>query len=80
MRPFTVWVDCFSDRKKLLKFEAEGWKFTKTIYSNSESLEQFLAAEWFFDLFLAVSNISNKLEQLEFILDKNCDLETGRKS
>ena len=39
-----------SDREKLLKFEAEGWKFaiTRTIYSNSESSEQFLVTECFF--------------------------------
>ena len=40
-----------SDREKLLKFDAEGQEFakkiliTRTIYSNSESSEQFLVTE-----------------------------------
>ena len=56
--------NCFSDREKLLKFEAEGQEFAKvlryllrTIYLNSESSEQFLVTESLFDLFLEVSPI-----------------------
>ena len=65
----------FSHQEKLLKFEAEGQVFeiTRTIYSNIESSEQVLFTEC---LFL----ISNELEQLEFKLEKNWDLETCRKS
>ena len=42
---------CFSDRGKLLEFEAEGQEFVKffrllrTIYSNSEMSEQFLVTD-----------------------------------
>ena len=45
--------NCSSDREKLLKFEAEGQEFgkileiTRTIYSNSETSEQFLVTECF---------------------------------
>ena len=46
-----------SDREKLLKFEAEGREFHRTIYSNSESSEQFLVIDCFFNLFLEVSHI-----------------------
>ena len=58
----TVRKNCSSDREKLLKFEAEGWEFqnfeiTRTIYSNSESSEQFLVTECFFNLFIEVSHI-----------------------
>ena len=47
--------NCSSDREKILKFEAEGREFaknfeiTRTIYSNSESSEQFLVTECFFN-------------------------------
>ena len=34
----TVWKNCSSDREKLLKFEAEGWEFSKFL----RSLEQFI--------------------------------------
>ena len=34
----TVRKNCFSDREKLLKFEAEGWEFAKFL----RSLEQFI--------------------------------------
>ena len=50
--------NCSSDREKLLKFEAEGQEFgkileiTRTIYSNSETSEQFLVTECFINLFL----------------------------
>ena len=56
-------------------FEAEGREFaklfeiTRTIYSSSERLEQFLVTECFLTCswrFL----ISNKLEQLKFKLEK----------
>jgi hypothetical protein len=50
--------------KKTLKLEAEGQEFAKnlrslnrTIYSNSESSEQFLVTEWFFNFFLEVFHI-----------------------
>ena len=36
--PFTVWINCSSDREKLLKFEAEGQEFAKWM----RSLEQFI--------------------------------------
>jgi hypothetical protein len=64
-----------SDPEKLLKFEAEGREFakfleiTRTIYSNSERSEQVLVTECFLTCpwrFLR----SNKLEQLEFKLEK----------
>ena len=54
---------CSSDGEKLFKFEAEGREFakifeiTRTIYSNSERSEQFLVTEYFFNLFLEVSQI-----------------------
>ena len=46
----TVRKNYSSDREKLLKFEAEGWiiDITRTIYSNSESSEQFMVTECFF--------------------------------
>ena len=61
--------NCFSDREKLLKFEAEGRESaknlrsleppkTRTIYSNSERSEQFLLTGCFFTLFLEASHIS----------------------
>ena len=66
--------NCSNDREKLMKFEAEGREFanffTRTIYSNSERSEQFSVTECFLTYswrFL----ISNKLEQLEFKLEKN---------
>ena len=53
---------CSSDRQKLLKFEAAGREFPKflrsleyVIYSNSERSEQFMVTEYFFNLFLEVS-------------------------
>ena len=69
---------CSSDQEKLLKLEAEGREFAKffrsldrTIYSNSERSEQILVTECFFNFFLEVSQIYNKLEQLEFKLENN---------
>ena len=47
----------------------EKLEITRSIYSNSERSEQFLVTECFFNLFLEVF-IPNKLEQLEFILEK----------
>ena len=44
----------------------KNFEITRTIYSNSERSEQFLVTECFFNLFLR----SNKLEQLEFKLEK----------
>ena len=53
--------NCSSDREKLLKFEAEGQEFLRslyrTIYSNSERSEQFLVTDCFFNLFLEVSHV-----------------------
>ena len=68
---------CSSDREKLLKFENEGREFakkiefTRTIYSNSavKGLNYF----WLQNAFLTCSLrflIGNKLQQLEFILEK----------
>ena len=60
----TVRKNCSSDREKLLKFEAECREFAyflrplnRTIYQNSESSEQILVTECFFNLFLEVSHI-----------------------
>ena len=58
--PWTVWINCSSDRKKLWnsRLKAENlqiFEITKTTYSNSWSLEQFLVTECFFNLFLEVS-------------------------
>ena len=68
--------NCSSDPEKLLKFEAEGREYAKFLrtleqFVQTESSEQFLITEWFFNLtcswrFL----IPNKLEQLEFKLEK----------
>ena len=66
--------NCSSDREKLLKFEAEGREFAKFLrsleqfYSNSERSEQVLVAECFFCSWRFLR--SNKLEQLEFKLEK----------
>ena len=66
---------CSSDREKLLKFEAEGREFSKFL----RSLEQFIQTMkgqnnfWYTECFLTCSwsfFISNKLEQLEFKLEK----------
>ena len=68
--------NCSSDREKLLKFEAEGREFEIFL----RSLEQFIQTMkcqnnfWQQNAFLTCSErflISNKLEQLEFILEKN---------
>ena len=74
----TVRENCSSDWEKLLKFKAGGWEFAKilrshrTICLNSERSEQFLVTECFF--------WSNRLEQLEFKLEKKYwDLETCKK-
>ena len=54
--------NCSSDREKLLKFEAQGQEFAKsmrslrTIDSNSERSEQFSVTELFSNLFLEVSH------------------------
>ena len=63
----TVRKNCSSDWEKLLKFKAEGKDFAKFL----NSLEQFIqtVSEWF----LTCSErffISNKLEQLDFKLEK----------
>ena len=67
--------NCFSDREKLLKFEAEGREFAKIL----RSLEQFIQTVkgqnnfWLQNVFLTCSwrlLISNRLEQLEFKLEK----------
>ena len=70
-------------RKKLFQwsrktFEIRGWRprickiseITRTIYSNSERSEQFLVTECFFNFCSWRFLISNKLEQLEFKLEK----------
>ena len=62
--------NCFSGRKKLLKFEADGQEFAKILRSLEQSIqtEQFLVIECFLTwrLFL----ISSRLEQLEFKFEK----------
>ena len=63
---------CSSDGEKNLKFETEGREFVKILRSLEQFVqtvtrsEQFLVTEYFFDLFLRY----NKLEQLEFKLEK----------
>jgi hypothetical protein len=66
---------CSSDRGKLLKFEAKGREFSK----NLRSLEQFIQTVkgqnnfWLQNVFFTCYwrfLIFNKLEQLEFILEK----------
>ena len=66
---------CSSDREKLLKFETEGREFAKIL----RSLEQFIQTVkgqnnfWYHNSFLTCFwrfFISNKLEQLEFKLEK----------
>ena len=54
---------CSSDREKLLKFEAEGREFAKFLRSLEQFQNAFLTCSWKF-------LISNKLEQLEFKLEK----------
>ena len=56
------------DREKLLKFEAEGQEFckiseiTRTIYSNSERLEQFLRSlEHFFQTVKGQNNFGIRI-------------------
>ena len=68
--------NCSSDREKLLKFEAEGQEFAKILGSLERFVQTvngqnnfgyqnaFLTCSWRF-------LISNKLEQLEFKLEKN---------
>ena len=53
--------NCSSDGEKLLKFEAEGREFAKSLryYSNSERSEQFLVTEWW------LSSARYKLSQLK---------------
>ena len=46
------------------------FEITRTIYSNSERPEQFLLTRCFFNLFLDVYNLLDKLEQSEFKLEK----------
>ena len=78
--------NCSSDREKLLKFEAEGQEFGNFLRSLKQFIQTvkgqnnfckhntFLTCSW---RFLR----SNKLEQLEFKLEKKCwDVETCRKS
>ena len=73
----TVRKNCSRDREKLLKFEAEGLEFAKFL----RSLEQFIRTvkgqnsvwyltECFINLFLFCFLRYNKLEQLEFKLEK----------
>ena len=79
--------NCSSDREKLLKFEAEGREFAKFL----RSIEQFIQTvkgqnnfwtECSLNLFMEVSQFSDKLQQLELELEKYtyCDLEKCRKS
>ena len=68
--------NCSSDQEKLLKFEAEGREFAKSL----RSLEQFIQTVkgqnkfWLQNAFLTCSCrflISNNLKQLKFKLEKN---------
>ena len=70
----TVRKNCSSDGEKLLKFEAEGREFAKFLRSLEQFIQTvkgqknlgnnaFLTCSWRF-------LISNKLEQLEFKLEK----------
>ena len=63
--------NCSSDREKLLKFEAEGWESAKILRSLEQFVQtvQWTVTECFFNLFLRFLR-SNKLEQLEFELEK----------
>ena len=69
--------NCSSDREIFLKFEAEGQECAKFLRSleqfiqtvKGQNSEQLLVIECFFNLFLEVFR-SNKLEQLEFKLQK----------
>ena len=66
----TVRKNCSSGGEKLLKFEAEGREFTKIL----KSLEQFIQIVEGQNALLTCSwrfPISNELEQLGFILEKN---------
>ena len=63
---------CSSDQEKLQPQICKIFEITRTIYSNSERLEQFLVTECLFNLFLAVGkkllgfrNMQEKLERLK---------------
>ena len=56
------------------------FEITGTIYSNSESLEQFLVTECFFNLFLKISQISKNRTIIIQIGKTYWDLEICRKS
>ena len=78
--------NCSSDQEKLLKFEAEGREFAKIM----RSLEQFVCTVKCQNNFLVANAFltcswrylrPNKLEQLEFKLEKKYwELETCRES
>ena len=61
---------CSCDREQHLKFEAEGQEFAKFLRSNEQFIQtvkgqnNFLTCSWRFVIY-------NKLEQLEFKLEKN---------
>ena len=77
--------NCSSDQEKLLKFEAEGREFAKRLRSLEECIQAVKGQNnfWQQNAFLTCSwrfLIPNKLEQLEFKLEKKYwDLETYRK-
>ena len=64
-----------------MKFDAEGREFAKilklivhAIHSNSETSEQYLVTECFFNLFLeqvCPGTLINYIEQFKFKLEKN---------
>ena len=70
----TVRNNCSSNGEKLMKFEAEGQEFSKSLRSlclNSERSEQFLVTECFFNLFLEVfshrinrNNYNSKIHEM----------------
>ena len=65
----TVRKKCSSDRSWRPRISKK-FQITWTIYSNSERSEQFLVKECLFKMFLVISQLPNKLEQLEFKLEK----------
>ena len=77
--PFSVWINCSSDREKLLKFEAFSLEFSEFL----RSLEQFIqtvVTECFFNLFLEIYQISKNRTIIIQIGKNYWDLEICRKS
>ena len=78
----TVRKNCSSDWEKLLKFQAEGQEFLRSLEHlfEQEKGRKVFEKEWFFNLFLDVSQIWY-FGTIQFQIGKNnWDLETCRKS